>query len=106
MDALVQYSSDSDQDDTPSNPVPAPTKLPSADALFDGGPAAPLLAQPATGVKRPTPPSALAARKPPTKLQRGAKQPSNALLPPQLKGRHVAGYQPVHPSRAVTGAMW
>lgn len=93
MDALVHYSSDSDQGDdekaTPSAPPPPtapPTnKLPSADALFDGG-AVPLLG---TGVKRPTPPSALAACKPPTKLQRGAKQPTEALLPPQLKGRFV-----------------
>lgn len=93
--------SDSDQDDndkpqSPPEPAPPPastSKLPSADALFDGG-AAPLLAPIAAGAKRPTPPNTLAARKPPTKLQRGAKQqqPTDALLPPQLKGRCVALY--------------
>ncbi len=109
MDALVQYS-DSDQSDhegasqegtTPPKQStspraqpqaalpPATLTLPSADALLSSSDT-PMLLSPTTGAKR-TATTSLTAKKPPTKVQRGAKQPTttNAMLPPQLKGRYV-----------------
>lgn len=111
MDGLVQYS-DSDESDhegdqqkadespppRPGAPAPAAAapppaaalKLPSANALLAGDDT-PMLLSPSTGAKR-TATTSLTTNKPPSKVQRAAKQPTGnaAMLPPQLKGRCVA----------------